>query len=31
VKAAVFVAAMVAGMVLYEVAERIGLRQRVGA
>ncbi len=31
VKAAVFVAAMVAGMVVFEVAERSGLRRRVGA
>lgn len=31
VKAALFVAAMVAGMVLFEIAERTGLRQRVGA
>ena len=31
VKAAVFVAAMLAGMVIFEVIERSGLRQRVGA
>jgi uncharacterized membrane protein YedE/YeeE len=30
-KAAVFVAAMVAGMIVFEVAERSGLRRRVGA
>jgi len=31
VKAAVFVAAMVVGMALFEIAERTGLRRRVGA
>ncbi|WP_439590305.1 DUF6691 family protein [Hydrogenophaga sp.] len=31
VKAAVFVAAMVVGMVVFEIAERTGLRQRMGA
>ena len=31
VKAAVFVAAMVVGMVIFEIAERTGLRQRMGA
>ena len=31
VKAAVFVAAMVAGMVIFEIAERTVFRQRVGA
>jgi uncharacterized protein len=30
-KAAVFVAAMVVGMVIFEVAERTGLRRRMGA
>lgn len=31
VKAAVFVAAMLVGMVIFEIVERSGLRQRVGA
>jgi uncharacterized membrane protein YedE/YeeE len=31
VKALVFVVAMVAGMAIFEIAERTGLRQRVGA
>ncbi|MET4576546.1 DUF6691 family protein [Ottowia thiooxydans] len=31
VKAAVFVAAMVVGMAIFEIAERTGLRQRMGA
>jgi hypothetical protein len=31
VKAAVFVVAMVVGMVIFEVVERSGLRQRMGA
>ncbi|MDP1780613.1 MAG: hypothetical protein Q8L18_01875 [Hydrogenophaga sp.] len=31
VKGAVFVAAMLVGMVIFEIAERTGLRQRVGA
>jgi hypothetical protein len=31
IKAAVFVAAMVVGMLIFEIAERTGLRQRVGA
>lgn len=30
-KAALFVAAMVAGMVIFEIAERTGLRRRLGA
>jgi uncharacterized protein len=30
-KAALFVAAMVAGMVIFEIAERTGMRQRMGA
>ena len=31
IKAAVFVAAMVVGMLIFEIAERTGVRQRVGA